>query len=206
MTNLTEHVLMDTRNYEEACVINTLEQAYDEGMLSEKATQAFLKGDYYEAITIDCLEVEYDASKWYYEDEKVYVGSVMEKLIEGYEKQYHTTISAMVLLASRYSRYGSIGGNGAQGYRVIKGTELIGKNVHWQADDLQIVLENNELHVNTFDHDGTDLSVVVFITENEYNKAVDASYYDYEDILVDLANKKKATRFSNKIIKEITNL
>ena len=131
-------------------------------------------------VLLDTLEE--DCEDEYYNE---YCKDELENFISRYEKRYHTTVNCFLLIGERESRYGWIGGNGKKEYRLIENIEQL---FCTRSDYMQVYIENNLIHVNYFDHDGVDYSVVKLIPRSVEEKIYDdlgcyACELDYVDIL-----------------------
>lgn len=203
-----EHVLMDTMEYyNSACLFEA--EMYLEDEASENVTEeerehvkALLeKGDGYEACEFLNLEIDDYVTQDYFDCEIESVKSILDALIKRYEARYKTEIISLLLVAKRYSPYGSIGGNGSTGYRFINDTDLF--SVDWHADNIRIVIEDGVLKFTTYDHDGTSSAMVKLITSNMLDSAEEKyGSYDVDEHLFDLYHDK-VTKFPKKWIDEI---
>ena len=133
------------------------------------------------------------------------------KLIQKYENRYHSDVQGILLTGSRTSRYGSIGGNGARGGWYVDLTKLVTigdkkksyylANRPYQAirntvlgDDLEITVENNHLHVSTYDHDGSNSTIATFVTFSDLQKLGNFEYLSTQEIDNKIHAYKKPTR------------
>lgn len=203
-----EHVLMDTMEYyNSACLSEAemyLEDEASESVTEEEREHALAlieKGDGYEACEFLDLEVDYYISQDYFNCEMESVKSILDALIKRYEARYNTEIVSLLLVANRYSHYGSIGGNGATGYRFITDTDLF--SVDWNADDIRIAIEDGVLKFTTYDHDGVNNATLKLITRNMLDSAEEKyGSYNVDEHLFDLYHDK-ITKFPKKWIDEI---
>ena len=203
-----EYVLMDTMEYyNSACLFEAEMYLEDEASQSvteeerEHALALIEKGDGYEACEFLNLKGDGYVTQDYFDCEMESVKSILDALIKRYEARYNTEIVSLLLVSKRYSPYGSIGGNGATGYRFINDTDLF--SVDWHADDIRIAIEDGVLKFTTYDHDGTSSAMVKLITRNMLDSAEEKyGSYDVDEHLFDLYHDK-ATKFPKKWIDEI---
>ena len=199
-----EYVLMDTMEYyNSACLFEAEMYLEDEASQSvteeerEHALALIEKGDGYEACEFLNLKGDGYVTQDYFDCEMECVKSILDALIKRYESRYNTEIVSLLLVSKRYSPYGSIGGNGATGYRFINDTDLF--SVDWHADDIRIAIEDGVLKFTTYDHDGTSSAMVKLITRNMLDSAEEKyGSYDVDEHLFDLYHDK-ATKFPKKM-------
>lgn len=98
----------------------------------------------------------------YLDNEKEYFREEMEDFIARYEKRYHTSVNSFLLIAERDSFYGDWNpAAGRLGYRLIKDLDNV---LGMSSDDVKIYVGDDKLiHIDFFDHDGVDRSVVKLI-------------------------------------------
>lgn len=146
-------------------------------------TQVWLDTTVYDDDYEDCFN-----------DEKEYANDELEKFISRYAKRYHTYVENMLLIAKRESFYGDWNpAAGRTGYRLVKNLDEILKT---SSDYIKIYVGDDELiHIDFFDHDGVDHSVVKLIpgsiddaVYNEYG--CDACELDYVEMLKKRGNLK----------------
>ena len=108
--------------------------------------------------------------------------------IKRYETRYKTCVVDLVFKGERSSRYGAIGGNGANvGYQ-LNGTDL-SKMYYGSADHIQYTINDfDKLQLVTYDHDGCNSMEVILITQKDEER-FDGSQYD--DIREYLDNRPK---------------
>lgn len=145
--------------------------------------------------TVDQEEFFDDREECLREEEECFKGE-MENFINRYEKRYHTSVNSILLIAERKSFYGWNPYAGRVGYRLIQDLDEIFDVL---SDDIKIYVDNDIIHVDYFDHDGADCSVVKLIPgtieEKVYN---DLGCYACELDYVEMLRKKnqlKPTKF-----------
>lgn len=142
-------------------------------------------------VLLDTLEE--DCEDEFYNE---YCKDELEIFINRYEKRYHTTVNCFLLIGERESYYGWIGGNGAKGYRLIDNIDQL---FYTSSDYMQVYIENNLIHVDYFDHDGTNYTTIKLIPESVYNTVYgDLGCYACELDYVEALQKRgqlKPTRF-----------
>lgn len=123
----------------------------------------------------------------YFDDEKEYFKEEMENFISRYEKRYHTSVNSILLIAERESFYGDWNpAAGRTGYRLIKDLDEITQT---SSDYVKIYVGgDNFIHIDYFDHDGVDHSVVKLIPGSVEEKIQDdlgcyACELDYAELL-----------------------
>lgn len=134
----------------------------------------------------------------YLDDEKEYFKEEMESFIARYEKRYHTSINSFLLIAERESFYG--GWNpaaGRVGYRLIKDLDNV---LGMSSDDVKIYVGDDKLiHMDFYDHDGVNCSVVKLIPGSIEEKVYsDVGCYACELDYVEMLQKQgkiKPTKF-----------
>lgn len=90
---------------------------------------------------------------WYFKEE-------LKSFINRYEKRYNTSVNSILLISKRESFYGDWNPAGGRvGYRLIQNLDQV-----IASNDIKIYVgEDNFIHVDLFDHDGVDYSVVKLI-------------------------------------------
>lgn len=100
-------------------------------------------------------------------------------------------LTRFVMLSKRSSHYGSIGNNGATGYRII---DSVSDMFHGSWDDLKLIYNDNE-NKYTFvysDHDGTTYAEFAPITHLEYDSISELT--DFNEIIT--KTKEYINRFN----------
>ena len=123
----------------------------------------------------------------YLDDEKEYFKEELEAFIGRYEKRYHTDVNSILLIAERESFYGDWNpAAGRAGYRLIKDLDNV---LGVSSDDVKIYVGDDKLiHMDFYDHDGVDYSVVKLIPGSIEEKIQDelgcyACELDYAELL-----------------------
>ena len=132
----------------------------------------------------------------------------IEKAVNTYEKQYHTSVGGFLQLSKRSSHYGTIGGNGLTGGRYVDSVEDLFSSKN--AMDLRVYLDEDGLHFDYYDHDGVNATTLKFITdtvlENQDN-ATDEQGFTYDQTIDYLLEKKHYTKgTSYKVFKKVMNI
>lgn len=98
----------------------------------------------------------------YLDYEKEYFKEEMENFISRYEKRYNTSVNSILLIAERESFYGDWNpAAGRVGYRLIKDLDNV---LGMSSDDVKIYVGDDKLiHMDFYDHDGVNCSVVKLI-------------------------------------------
>lgn len=136
----------------------------------------------------------------YYEDELDNVFYPVQNFIKRYEKRYNTSVSLLAFIGSRFSHYGSIGGNGTIVGRIVELDCF--HDIGTDSDSIELRIdEDKNLELIRHDHDGTNSMYMILVTESEIEKIERKyGYADHEDILHEIENKKPTT-LDNKFIK-----
>lgn len=128
---------------------------------------------------------------WYFKEQ-------LENFIKRYEKRYNTSIESLLLISERESFYGDWNpAAGRTGYRLIKDLDEITQT---SSDYVKIYVGgDNFIHIDYFDHDGIDHSVVKLIPESVEEKVYnDVGSYSCELDYVEILQKQgkiKPTKF-----------
>ena len=112
----------------------------------------------------------------YYEDD------LLHESVKAYENRYKTSVEALLAVSHRSSRYGSIGGHGCTGYRLIDGYDDL---VSILGDDFEFsVSKSGHVILQTGDHDGSNYIEFMPITgkmlDKNYGLIEECRYGDYE--------------------------
>ena len=142
----------------------------------------------HENLTENELEnMAYNSTSDMLDDEIGYIQYELNQFIKRYEKRYNTKIDTLLFTGTRSSRYGSIGGAGAElGGTAEDITDLLQQLT---LDEFSINIEDNTLQIATHDHDGTNYLNMILITENESDKA-----YNSDTDIRDMFRYKKHTK------------
>lgn len=144
--------------------------AYDYEDFCESYSQAELTKDEADYAYADEIE--------FYQAETV---SNLSEFIARYEKRYRTHVTALLLIAVRHQPvYGNWNGlEGRIGYRlIVKPDELF----RTSSDDIRIYVgDDNFIHADYYDHDGSDNSTIKLITQAalKEDEAQDCKGNDY---------------------------
>ena len=129
------------------------------------------------------LDLDYD----YFKEE-------LEQFVKRYEKRYDTSVESLLLISERDCYYGNYNGlDGATGYRLIKDLDEI---LETSSDDIKIYVDSDKLiHVDYFDHDGANYSVIKLIPGSVESAVFDecncyACELDYVEMLQKKSNLK----------------
>ena len=168
--------IIDTMNYYNGLVESIIENLRED---NEHLTKHELENVAY-SITNDLYQE-------YLNEEINLIQDNLNQFIKRYEKRYNTKIDTLLFTGTRSSRYGSIGGAGAE----LGGTakDLMDLLEQLTPDDFSINIEDNKLQIATHDHDGTNYLNMILITENESDKA-----YNSDTDIRDMFRYKKHTK------------
>lgn len=150
-----------------------------------------LKGEHEDLTENELEDMAYNSANDLYSDylndDIDYIQYELNQFIERYEKRYNTKIDTLLFTGTRSSHYGYIGGNGAE----LGGTteDIMDLLQQLTPDDFSINIEDNNLQIATYDHDGTNYLNMVLITENESDKA-----YNSDTDIRDMFRYKKHTK------------
>lgn len=91
-----------------------------------------------------------------------YFKEELKSFINRYEKRYNTSVNSILLISERESFYGDWNpAAGRVGYRLIKDLDSV---LGMSSDDVKIYVgDDNFIHMDFYDHDGGDYSVVKLI-------------------------------------------
>lgn len=127
-----------------------------------------------------------------------YFKEELKSFINRYEKRYNTSVNSILLIAERESFYDDWNPAAGQvGYRLIKDLDNV---LGMSSDDVKIYVGDDKLiHIDYFDHDGADYSVVKLIPGSIEEKVCDdvgsyACELDYVEML-QKQGKIKPTKF-----------
>lgn len=174
--------IINTMNYYNNLVDSMVEQLKED---HEDLTENELENMAYNSIS--------DVYSDYLNDGVDYIQYELNQFIKRYEKRYNTKIDTLLFTGTRSSRYGSIGGAGAE----LGGTaeDIMDLLEQLTLDEFTINIEDNTLQVATHDHDGTNYLNMVLITENESDKA-----YNSGSDIRDMFRRKKHTKLDKQFI------
>ena len=146
-----------------------------------------LKEDHEDLTENELENMAYNSTSDMLDDEIGYIQYELNQFIKRYEKRYNTKIDTLLFTGTRSSRYGSIGGAGAE----LGGTakDLMDLLEQLTLDEFSINIEDNTLQIATHDHDGTNYLNMILITENESDKA-----YNSDTDIRDMFRYKKHTK------------
>ena len=164
--------IIDTMDYYNNLVNSMVEQLKEE----------------HENLTENELEnMAYNSTSDMLDDEIGYIQYELNQFIKRYEKRYNTKIDTLLFTGTRSSRYGSIGGAGAE----LGGTakDLMDLLEQLTPAEFTVNIEDNTLQIATHDHDGTNYLNMILITENESDKA-----YNSDTDIRDMFRRKKHTK------------
>lgn len=194
--------IMDTFGYigliADDTVQNYLEELSEKGQDEEVARLSYM--DTSDVISECGLKLDYDEVEWYFRDDKNIFFNFYDEVKDWFEKRYKTQVYYLLLLSKRSSHYGSIGGNGAQGYKFINDISEI---FDVDCDDMVIYVKNGIINIEYHDHDGVDhtelrlVSYGVFDREEELNGT-----YDVDNNIYDKYKDKGGTKVPLKLIKQ----
>ena len=146
-----------------------------------------LKEDHEDLTENELENMAYNSTSDMLDDEIGYIQYELNQFIKRYEKRYNTKIDTLLFTGTRSSRYGSIGGAGAE----LGGTakDLMDLLEQLTPAEFTINIEDNTLQIATHDHDGTNYLNMILITENESDKA-----YNSDTDIRDMFRYKKHTK------------
>ena len=129
-------------------------------------------------------------------DNLEYLAYEFKSFIERYEERYKTRIVDVVFKGQRSSRYGAIGGGGADvGYR-LNGTDLSSMS-YGNTDHIEYnITDDSKLQIITHDHDGSNFMESILITQRDEERFDASCYDDIREYLDD--HPKKSTRLDKK--------
>lgn len=148
-----------------------------------------------EQVWLDTTQEE-ELEEKFFDGYDEYFMEEMENFIGRYEKRYHTNVNKFLLISKRESLYGEWQPYaGRVGYRLIRDLDDI-----LYTSDVKIYVGDDKLiHMDFYDHDGVNYSVVKLIPGSVEEKIFDEfGYYACELDYAELLKKQgqlKPTKF-----------
>ena len=207
---MTTMTIIDTTNHYEVVQSQVIEMLTEDYMkernLSDEEANELAVETVTEAMDSESYDYLWDLA---WEEELESAENIITRLIKDYEKRYKTTVSYIAWKGERSSHYGAIGGNGASCVAVKD----------WEAhqpfiNTLPTGEYGTKLEVETgkdggvilevSDHDGTNHTSLVLITESMIERNTTEDNYYWEDIAEQLAQKREPVKVSKSLLERIT--